>query len=173
MAHSIALVADLSRLRLLRAMRGPGCKNDFAHFRFTPILIAHRSLTGDAQRGGPFGRIFDPATKGTVETTRGKGVGRHQHHFVSRRTQRSNWAGFRVDGSPSRLPSSALDFLPHRYGALTSLSTLLARTAPLARSLHRRSCCIIAHPARISGQHGVAAVVAARAKVTVEKITSI
>ena len=39
--------------------------------------------------------------------------------------------------------------LPHapEWCADESLD-LLARTAPLARSLHRRSCCIIAHPAR-------------------------
>ena len=42
-------------------------------------LIAHRSPTGDAQLGG---RIFDPATKGNVESTRGiRRVVRRQHHF--------------------------------------------------------------------------------------------
>ena len=48
--------------------------------RVRVYVIAHRSPTADAQ--SKVGRIFDPATKGNVESTRDKGGGRHQHHLV-------------------------------------------------------------------------------------------
>ena len=117
------------------------------HLRFSPPFSDWRRAARWAVSSIQLPRVMQ-------KPQRGKGVGRHQHHFVSRRKQfdsmnstlQLGWFLRRWEPVTAPFQRARLPHAPE-WCADESLD-LLARTAPLARSLHRRSCCIIAHPAR-------------------------